>query len=62
MTYQSTRDAYGRRTEVEIVTGACEICDALTKVMTVDSSEGEYLTFVCCRPCIVNLFEKELCK
>ena len=49
---------YGRSASVEIGTYKCEICKTTTTIMSIDSSDGEYGSFDCCKPCFDKLWEK----
>ena len=56
--FTATRDAWNRRTSVDIGTMECEVCGQTTEVMSIDSSDGEYHSFDCCRPCMEKLWSK----
>ena len=56
--YTADKDAWGRRTHVEIGMSECEICKQDAKIMRIDSSDGEYHSFDCCKPCFEKLWEK----
>ena len=55
--YVANKDAWGRKTHIEIGVYECEICNETTKIMQIDSSDGEYHSFDCCKPCFNKLWE-----
>ncbi len=56
--YVADRDAWGRRTSVEIGHSQCEVCKEDTVIMQIDSSGGEYYSFDCCKPCFEKLWSQ----
>jgi hypothetical protein len=56
--YESERSTYDRSTVISIGEAACEICGKHTTIMEIDTSDGEYNLFDCCKPCFEKLWEK----
>ena len=56
--WKSTDDAYGRAIRVTTDSGPCLVCKTSAPCLSVDASDGEYLTFTACGPCLKNLLEK----
>ena len=56
--YESREGIHGRYGTVEIGTLECEICNQTTTIMSIDTSEGEYRSFNCCKPCMMKLWEQ----
>ena len=56
--YTSKHSTYSRSTGIDIGMSTCEICKELTVIMSIDSSDGEYNNFDCCRTCFENLWKK----
>jgi hypothetical protein len=56
--YESEHSTYSRSTSVQIGQAECEICKETTTIMSVDSSDGEYNSFDCCKPCLEKLWSK----
>jgi hypothetical protein len=56
--FDSEHSVYGRSTSVEIGVFECEICKETKTIMSVDSSNGEYGSFDCCKPCLDKFWEK----
>lgn len=56
--FTATRDAWNRRTSADIGIMECEVCGQTTEVMSIDSSDGEYHSFDCCRHCMEKLWNK----
>ena len=48
--------SYDRTGVIEIVEGKCEACGETTRVLSSDTSDGEYGEACICRTCIENLF------
>ena len=57
--YRSEHSAYGRHTNIELGQGQCEMCQTVTTIMAVDSSQGEYCVFDCCFPCLEKLWKNK---
>ncbi len=55
---KSEHSTYGRSTDIHIGEAACEICGERTTIMKIDTSDGEYNLFNCCKPCFEKLWEK----
>jgi len=56
--YEGVRSVYSRSAVVKMGVGECEICEQETKIMSIDTSDGEYVSFDCCKPCFDKLWEK----
>ena len=50
--------AYGRAVVVTIGNSKCRVCGDATLIMEVDTSDGEYSSFDCCKPCLDKLWEQ----
>ena len=57
--YESSRDTYGRYTDITRGQDECEICKDKTTVLSIDTSDGEYNTFCCCKTCFEQLWVKD---
>lgn len=56
--YEGSRSVYSRSAVVEMGVGECEICKQETTIMSIDTADGEYVSFDCCKPCFDRLWEK----
>jgi hypothetical protein len=56
--YVSEEHAHGRSITVDAAMDICQVCKHTTDVLGIDCSEHEYLSFVCCAPCLNKLFAK----
>lgn len=56
--YKSEHSTYDRSTGIHIGEAACEICGERKTIMEIDTSDGEYNSFDCCKPCFEKLWEK----
>lgn len=58
--WSSEEEWYGRHIEIsQLVEHPCGVCGKETKVLEVDSSAGEYMSFRCCLPCITEMFSED---
>ena len=57
--YESEHSTYSRSTYIIIGESSCEMCGERTTIMEIDTSDGEYNTFDCCKPCFEKLWEKQ---
>jgi hypothetical protein len=56
--FSSTEHAYHRHVSVSVGIAICDVCKKKTDVAEIDTSDGEYLSFVCCAPCFQDLIIK----
>ena len=57
--YRSEDDAYGRRLCVGKASEPCRFCGTTQRVVEVDSSDEEYLSFICCVACFSDFCHGE---
>lgn len=56
--YEGSQEKYSRSTVIQTGLSECEICKQDTTIMSIDTSDGEYVSFDCCKPCFDKLWEK----
>jgi hypothetical protein len=53
--WESDNSMYGRGILVKRVDSECSVCKRETTTLDIDTSDGEYLSFLCCLPCFTKL-------
>jgi len=59
MIIKEYKGAYERTVLIEIEVGTCKRCGNITKVLSMDGSDGEYSVGCLCKECIDESFVKE---
>ena len=54
--YESEHSTYSRSTGIQIGMYKCEICKEEKEIMSIDTSDGEYNSFDCCKSCLDKLW------
>ena len=57
--WESEDSVYSRGVLVNRVESQCSVCKSETMVLDIDTSDGEYLSFLCCLPCFTKLIGGE---
>lgn len=53
--WESEKEIYGRYPVVYKMGEVCSVCNESTDTLTIDTSDFEYLEFVCCLTCFTRL-------
>lgn len=59
MSFAPVELEWDRYSSTEITTNKCDACGRTTRVLSVDTSDGEYGTVHYCKPCIDKEFHSD---